>query len=187
MSLMKRWNEYLGPKDERLEAESARYLRTGYYLLLAGVVMCVYYGVMLEQVACVADVPLLTAAGAGVVSPNVLLMGALLVACFIPLALQARRGIVSDRARFAQVDSVPWDLVLLTSLACGAAVAVLSVVMRVLAEVQIVGVASVAWGGDIAIGVVYFGLAFMLAMAFSASLFRDAIKNRRRLEDELDD
>ena len=144
MSLMKRWNEYLGPKDERLEAESARYLRTGYYLLLAGVVMCVYYGVMLEQVACVADVPLLTAAGAGVVSPNVLLMGALLVACFIPLALQARRGIVSDRARFAQVDSVPWDLVLLTSLACGAAVAVLSVVMRVLAEVQIVGVASVA-------------------------------------------
>ena len=59
--------------------------------------------------------------------------------------------------------------------------------MRVLAEVQIVGVASVAWGGDIAIGVVYFGLAFMLAMAFSASLFRDAIKNRRRLEDELDD
>ena len=41
MSLMKRWNEYLGPKDERLEAESARYLRTGYYLLLAGVVMCV--------------------------------------------------------------------------------------------------------------------------------------------------
>ena len=104
MSLMKRWNEYLGPKDERLEAESARYLRTGYYLLLAGVVMCVYYGVMLEQVACVADVPLLTAAGAGGVSPNVLLMGALLVACFIPLALQARRGIVSDRARFARAE-----------------------------------------------------------------------------------
>ncbi|NBI31560.1 hypothetical protein [Enterorhabdus sp. P55] len=187
MSLMKRWDEYLGPKDERLEAESARYLRIGYYLLLAGVVLCIYYGVMLEQVSYVTEVPLLTAAGAEVVFPNALLVGALLVACFVPLALQARCGIVSDRARFAQVDSVPWDLVLLTSLACGAVVAVLSVVMRVLAEMQIVGVGSVAWGGDVAIGIVCFGLAFMLAMAFSASLFRDAIKNRRRLEDELDD
>lgn len=187
MSLMKRWNEYLGPKDERLEAESARYLRIGYYLLLAGVVLCIYYEVMLEQVSCVTEVPLLTAAGAEVVSPNALLVGVLLVACFVPLALQARRGIVSARARFAQVDSVPWDLVLPTSLACGAVVAVLSVVMRVLAEVQIVGLASVAWGGDVAIGVVYFGLAFVLSLVFTASLFRDAIKNRRRLEDELDD
>ena len=59
--------------------------------------------------------------------------------------------------------------------------------MRVLAEVQIVGLASVAWGGDVAIGVVYFGLAFVLSLVFTAALFRDAIKNRRRLEDALDD
>ena len=86
MSLMKRWNEYLGPKDERLEAESARYLRIGYYLLLAGVVLCIYYEVMLEQVSCVTEVPLLTAAGAEVVSPNALLVGC----CWLPASSRSR-------------------------------------------------------------------------------------------------
>ena len=43
--------------------------------------------------------------------------------------------------------------------------------MRILAEVQIVGIENVAWGGDIAIGVVYFTLAFFLAFGLFAPTF----------------
>lgn len=187
MNLIKRWNEYLGPKDERLEAEASRCLRASYYLLLAGVVVCLYYALMIDQVSSTTDTPVLTPVGARVFPATSALIVVVLAACFIPLVLQVRRGILSDRSRYAQVERVPWDLVLLTSLFTGLAMGVLSAGMRMLAEVQIVGVAEVTWAGDVAMGVVYFVMGFLLALVATVGIFRSAIRNRRRLEDELDD
>lgn len=187
MKLIKKWNEYMGPKDERLEAESSRYVRLGYYLLLGGAVICLYYSLMLNQVADTTDTPILTAVGASVIPTSTLLMAVILIACFVPLFLQMRAGIVSEHSRFAQVDRIPWELVSWCSALAGAVVAALAFGLRIAAEIQIVGVEQVTWGGDFAIAVVYFILAFLLAFAFSALVFRDAIKHRQKLEHELDE
>ena len=63
MNLVKRWNEYMGPKDERLEAVSNRCAKVGFMILLIGSVICCYYGMMLDQVALTTDTALATAVG----------------------------------------------------------------------------------------------------------------------------
>ena len=43
------------------------------------------------------------------------------------------------------------------------------------------------WGGDIAVGIVFFGMAFVLGLVLGAAQFRDAIKHREHLERELEE
>lgn len=64
---------------------------------------------------------------------------------------------------------------------------VLTVALRIAAEVQIVGLGAVAWGGDLAIGVVYFILGFLLSLGAFYGQIRSAIKRRRELEAECDE
>ena len=103
------------------------------------------------------------------------------------LSLQVRSGTFDTHTRIAQADRIPWDYVALVSLLCGLGLGVTTTAMRILAEVQIVGVENVTWGGDIAIGVVYFTLAFFLAFGLFAATFHSAIDRRRQLERELEE
>lgn len=59
--------------------------------------------------------------------------------------------------------------------------------MRILAEIQIVGIENVAWFGDLAIGVVFFLMGFAIGFVAISLTINDAIKRRRLLEDELQD
>lgn len=187
MNLVKRWNEYMGPKDERLEAVSNRYAKVGFMILLFGSVICCYYGMMLDQVALTADTALATAVGERLVDPIQLQFGAIVVACFVSLYLETRSGITSDRMRLAAVDKVPWDYVAVLSVLTGALLFVLTTGLRIAAEVQIVGVENVTWAGDAAMGVVYFVMGFGLAMGFVGLQFHSAIKRRQELERELEE
>ncbi|MEI3377651.1 MAG: hypothetical protein V8R08_07500 [Coriobacteriales bacterium] len=110
-----------------------------------------------------------------------------LISCVVPLALQLRAGILSDRSRYASVDSIPWGFAAMLSLVCATLVGVLTCGMRMIAEIQIVGFEQVTWFGDIAMGIVFFTMAFCLAMFFTAASFKGAIKNRQRLEKELEE
>lgn len=98
-----------------------------------------------------------------------------------------RSGTFDTHTRIAQSDRIPWDYVALVSLLCGLGLGVTTTVMRILAEVQIVGVENVTWGGDIAMGIVYFTLAFFLAFGLFAATFHSAIDRRRQLERELEE
>lgn len=186
MNIIKRWNEYMGPKDERIEAESARYMKIGYYMLLVGALICLYYGIMVDQVSNTTETAIYTQAGERVFPVGHLMIIVVLLACVIPLGLQMRAGITSDRSRYASVDHIPWKLVTVISLIVGALVGVLTCGMRMVAEIQIVGIDRVTWLGDIAMGVVFFIMAFGLSMLFTSAMFSAAIKNRKRLEEELD-
>ena len=162
-------------------------MKMSYYILLFGTVICLYYQIMLGQVASTTDTPILTSKGQSVFPLDLALTGVILIACIVPLILQVSKGIVSDRRRYAQVDSIPWGFVVILSVYCAAGLGILTCVMRILAEIQLVGIESVAWAGDIAMGVVFFGMAFVLSMILTAVLFNDAIKNRKKLEVELDE
>lgn len=63
MKIIDRWNEFMGPKDERLTAEANRCAAVGYAILIIGSALCLYYGIMLNQVAETTGHPLLTPLG----------------------------------------------------------------------------------------------------------------------------
>lgn len=185
MGLLKRYNEIMGPKDERLVAEENRAMKVSANILLIGSVLSLYYAIMLGQVASTTDHPILTPLGQSVVSADIPLLLTILVAGVVSVAMQTKAGFFSTRKRFAEVDRIPWDFVSLFALACGAIVGVLTCTMRILAEIQIVGLSGVAWLGDAAIGIVFFIMGFVIGFVAIALSISDAIKARRRMEEEL--
>lgn len=187
MGIIENWKAYLGPKDERLVSESNRFMRVGYYILLAGALICSYYGLMLEQVSDVTEHPIYTALGTGLFKPYELLLCVVLLSCIVATALELKAGIFSDRSRLASVDRVPWGYVTLLSLLVASVLFVLTVALRIAAEIQIVGLGAVTWGGDLAIGVVYFILGFLLSLGAFYGQIRSAITRRRELEAECDE
>lgn len=187
MKIIDRWNEFMGPKDERLAAESNRCAAVGYTILIIGSALCLYYGIMLNQVAETTGHPLLTPLGQSVFPVDTALLIIILASGLISTYLQVRSGTFDTHTRIAQADRIPWDYVALVSLLCGLGLGVTTTAMRILAEVQIVGVENVTWGDDIAIGVVYFTLAFFLAFGLFAATFHSAIDRRRQLERELEE
>ena len=55
MKLARKWREYAGPKDERLEAENAKIYKLGFMLLSFGMLTLLVYQIMAQQVAWVHD------------------------------------------------------------------------------------------------------------------------------------
>ncbi len=187
MKLVKLWNEYMGPKDERIEAEYGRIYKVGYIILAIGTCICLFYGIILDQVAYVADKPIHTAIGENIFSPTYLLLIVLLISGIIPSWLQIRAGIASNHSRMAEVDHIPWGYVLLCSALIGVALGICVFVLRVIAEIQIVGLADVLWFGDMAIGIVIGSIGFAAGMICFGTSFASAIKRRKQLESELED
>ena len=187
MFLTKKWNEIMGPKDERLEAEENKSSKVMATILLAGAVLTMYYNLSLQQVAYVTDHPIMTPLGESVDCTQLLLTLTILAASITALSMQTRAGYFSSRKRFAEVDRIPWDYVTLVAVVCGLILGMLTCGLRILAEIQIVGIDSVMWFGDIAIGIVFFALGFGCGMALMAYTIHDAIKRRQKLERELED
>lgn len=177
----------MGSKDERLEAEENKATKAAFCFLLTGSVVSLYYWLMVNQVALSTAHPALTAVGEGVVPVQVPLILTILVAGVVSLRMQIRSGALSSYKRYTDIDRVPWGYVTSFALACGACVGVLTCVMRIVAEVQIVGDGSVAWLGDIAIGIVFFAIAFVADFFAIALAVNDAIKRKRAIERELQD
>ncbi len=101
--------------------------------------------------------------------------------------MQIRKGAFSSHKRFAEIDAMPWDYVVLFALFCGVVLGILTGGMRILAEIQIVGMEGICWTGDLAIGAVFFGMGFAVGFAAIALTIHSAIKRRHELEHELED
>ena len=186
MYLTRKWNEIMGPKDERLEAEENKTAKVSSYILLFGSVLSLYYSIMLNQVAYTTDSPILTSLGENIIPVQLPLALTILVAGATTIAIQTKSGFFSSRKRFAEIDSMPWDYVSIFAVFCGAVIGILTCTMRIVAEIQIVGFEHVAWLGNLAIGVIFFGMGFALGFAAIALSIHDAIKRRREIERELE-
>ena len=187
MNLIKRWNDFMGPKDERLESESNRCMRVGYTLLLAGAGIAAYYGVMVNQVADTTGTPIYTSIGENVFPVSGVVAVAILISCLITLGMQMKAGIVDEHVRMATIDHVPWGFCVIIGVISGAILGVITATMRMLAEIQIVGIENVTWAGDLAIGVVFFVMAFVLGTFGTAAYIKSAIVGRAKQDSLLDD
>ena len=173
MNLIKRYNQIMGPKDERLEAEENKSMKVGGTILLIGSVLSLYYAIMLDQVSSTTGQPIFTALGEKLIPVHLLLVLTILVAGVVSLTMQTRAGYFSSHKRFAEVDQVPWDFVSLFALFCGAIVGIHTCGMRIVA--------------DLAIGIIFFIMGFLVGFAAITLTIHDAIKRRRALESELED
>ncbi len=186
MYLARKWNEIMGPKDERLEAEVNKAAKVSANILLIGSILSLCYAIMLNQVAYTSDSPILTSLGENIIPVQLPLALTTLIAGETTVAMQTKSGFFSSRKQFAEIDSMPWDYVAAFAVFCGAVIGILTCVMRIVAEIQIVGLDHVAWLGDLAIGVIFFGMGFALGFAAIALSIHDAIKRRREIERELE-
>ena len=187
MNLIKRWNAFMGPKDERLESESNRCMRVGYILLLAGAGIAAWYGIMVNQVADTTDTPIYTSIGENVFPVSGVITVAILISCLITLGMQMKAGIVDEHVRMATIDHVPWGFCFVIGVISGAMLGVISATMRMLAEIQIVGIENVTWAGDLAMGVVFFVMAFVVGTFGTAAYIKSAIVAIAKQERLLDD
>lgn len=151
LKLVQKWREYAGPKDERLEAESAKVYKIGFVLLSFGMLMIFFYQFIARQVAWVhsdaSEMP------HGFAAPFEAAMYLWLVLVMLICAgLQTRKGYV-DTNRFGQTEYLPVGYFLLLSGLSGAAFALVIAAMRCIAEAQIVPLESVFWLANLATGV----------------------------------
>lgn len=79
MNLIKRYNQIMGPKDERLEAEENKSMKVGGTILLIGSVLSLYYAIMLDQVSSTTGQPIFTALGEKLIPVHLLLVLTILV------------------------------------------------------------------------------------------------------------
>lgn len=164
LKLVQKWREYAGPKDERLEAESAKIYKIGFVLLSFGMLMIFFYQFIARQVAWVhsdaSEMP------HGFATPFEAAMYLWLVLVMLICAgLQTRKGYV-DTNRFGQTEHLPVGYFLLVSGLSGAAFALVIAAMRCIAEAQIVPLESVFWLANLATGV--FCGATIFAATFAA-------------------
>ena len=99
MYLSDKWNKIMGPKDERLEYEENKAVKTSAYILLIGSILSLYYAIMLNQVAETTDHPILTTIVDSVVPVQIPLIITILVAGMVSIYMQIRSGNVSPPKR----------------------------------------------------------------------------------------
>lgn len=180
---MQKWREYAGPKDERLEAESAKIYKIGFVLLSFGMLMIFFYQFIARQVAWVhsdaSEMP------HGFATPFEAAMYLWLVLVMLICAgLQTRKGYV-DTNRFGQTEHLPVGYFLLVSCLSGTAFALVIAAMRCIAEAQIVPLESVFWLANLATGVFCGATIFAATFAVLCATFFTAKRRRAKLEAEL--
>lgn len=162
-------------------------MRVGWYILLIGSVLSLYYTIMLNQVAYTTDNPIMTALGESLVPVQTPLMLTILIAGIAYMSVRLKSGAFSSYKRFAEVDAIPWSYVSIFAIFCGAVMGVLTCGMRIIAEIQIVGIDNVLWLSDIAIGIVFGVQGFIIGFAAIAYAIHDAIKRRHEIERGLEE
>lgn len=180
MSIKSKWNAYVGPKDERLEAEENKVYAKACKALLVLCLVVIYYTQHLIMVAnwegLVSD-----KFAYGTLRPDIFLVIMVLIVCGWVMGHFSKRG-AFDSNRFAQTDEFPAGYSALCSAAGGIGCGLTVFAMNVLAEVQILGFAGTFWAQNALIGLALGVVIFALCMPAYYVLFRSAKKNREKAE-----
>ena len=184
MKIVQKWREYAGPKDERLEAESAKIYKLGFMLLSFGMLALLVYQIMAQQVAWVHN------GGNGAfhlfANPVDAAMYAwLFIVMLVCAVLQTRKGYV-DTNRFGQTDRLPAGYFLLVAGITGVSSALAIAAMRCIAEAQIVPFEGIFWAANLATGVVFGVMIFVATFGALCLAFYEAKHRRAKIEAELD-
>ncbi len=107
MKLIEQWRAYVGPVDERVEAESNRIYKVGFIMLTFGLLVALGYDTMVRQIVWMHEIDM---TGSGVMQFDmfhVMVVSWLLLTCLACAVLQSRKGFAEDGNRFSETDRFP--------------------------------------------------------------------------------
>lgn len=159
----------------------------GFSVLCVGTAIALWYGISLSQVALSTGNLIYTELGAGLFPLTALMALVLVVAGISFLVVFIRNGVTTQRTKYANMTTIPWDLVGTYSVVGAVIIFVLAVLTRIAAEAQIVGAQNIAWYGDLALGSIFLIAGFAVCFIAFGLFFHEAIKQQRKLEDESHD
>ena len=166
------------PKDERASALLGPIYKTGFFVLLFGILFDVS-----TRYNYLAQVD----ANGNPLAQSTLETVFLFAACAIVLGLMERRGVYSDSLRWLQARSFLDTGALAPTLATAALVAIAAVGGCLYNEVAFFGWDEVTWGGDIAMLVVMFGMFGTLFVALQYLMWRSYRNREDRLAQSEED
>ena len=182
--LKEQWDSYVGPKDERLVAEENRlYAKLARALLVIGLVS-VFYGNALHRAAGMFGDPAIKGKLYGAFPSEMVLCIGIIIVCTWYTSSLTKQGVISDN-RFAEVDSFPAGYFALCSALGALAAFVGAFVVEALAQAQFAGFGGVYWAANAAMAAIFAIVVFVACMVGFWLYFRDAKRNRRRIEAEL--
>ena len=183
MSIKEALHRYRGNRDERIVAEMNKIYKNGFIALSYGLVVYLVYGLMKSQVLLVNGIT----DSASIPLSQTILHGWFLVVMIACVIATTGKGFVDD-GRFAETGSFPLGYFLLCSIAAALATGVGSALLRMLAELEIVGPDGILWVADIAIALVFSTVTFLFCLLGCYLSFVAAKRRRdtlaRRLEDQ---
>lgn len=182
LKLIKQWHSYVGPTDERLEKESCKIYRTGFLLLTSGMLLYFIYGLTADQVAWIHNISNDPHSNFQTTISPLLIW--LFIVCVICAFIQTRKGFI-DTNRFAETDEFPLGyFALISGLVSTLAVFVIWA-MRCIAELQIASADEVFWIANLAVGMVFGIILFVLLLLIFFLYYISAKHSRARIESKL--
>ena len=186
-SLMKTWNDYMKPADEREETEGDRAFKKPFWFLIAGIMVIAFYLMSYVQLMDVHHLDIMTegvkAALSAIVSA---LFACMAIACIVVANTQQAKGIYYG-SKFGHNASFPLGFTLAYSAGSAIVFSCALFAVRTIAEVQLVGFERAYLLANFlmraAFGIFVFGFA-VLALFLAWSQARKAAEALAR---ELDD
>lgn len=173
MKIIDKWNEYVGPKDERIVAEENRVYKRACIAIAFGVIALAYYQTALDMAAMMGDLEPATT-GITVGSLACLWVTIVFAVCCVDLA---RKGLVENN-RFGNVDRYPLGYFSLCSGIGAGITAAAMFLISVIAQWQVLGADGIFWAGDAAGALVAGVVVFALCSIAFPIYFHSAKKNR---------
>lgn len=163
-------------KDERIVAEANKAYAVGFYIFLVGIVVDLYYKLMLFEVSVAHD--LTQNSIYAFVSPLEFIT--FMLACIVSVVLMVRKGIF-EIGKFSDVEKFPALHYAVISLVGALGAFVLLIGARLVAEVQLLGFESVSWSSGLSSGLLV--AVFVLAGAFAANYLSFRVSRYRRQQE----
>lgn len=181
MGLLEKWKSYVGPKDERIEAENNRIYKIGFIMVMGGYVVSLYYSMMLKQIAMLNELEASGQATLVFEAPGVLFNVFFIVTCLVCVVLQCRRGF-TDSNRFGEAEVFPSGYYGLISGVAAVSTGLMAGLLRALAEFQLSSRYGISWAADVFVGVSLAVMLFVLLYGSFYLTFRAAKRRRETLE-----
>lgn len=173
---MKRGNKIFSarPKDERLSAILGPIYKTGFFIMVFGILFDVYtrYNYLAR-----------TDANGNTLGQNPIESSVLVVACVVVACMMSKRGVYSDSIQYAEARTFTKTGVIIPSVAVACLISVAAVGGRLYNEVLISGWGGVTWAGD-------FGMLIIMLVMFGTLILTVQYvtwKSYRKREDSLQD
>lgn len=184
--LIAQWNAYVGPKDERLVAEENRLNAKLAKALLAIGIVSMYYGNALHRAAGMFSDTSVGSKYFMAFPPEMIMSLGIIIACSLFTGALTKQGVIADN-RFAEVDTCPIGYFALCSAIGAGLVFAGAFVLEALAQAQFVGFGGVYWMANAVLAFFIAAFVFIGSLIGLVLYYRDAKKNRKRIEAELED